>query len=102
MTVFRTVFDDGSVLLTDENQNVLGAIGSPDVTSSPNASSSVGDAITRQFADLFNYGVRAVINQNTRPAQSYYPASATVAGQGGIMQLATLALIGFALFKFLR
>ena len=103
MSVFRTVFDDGSVLLTDENANVVGAIPSPDVTSAPGASSGVGDAITRQFADLFNYGVRAVINRNTQPAQPYQTsAPARLGAQGGIGQLAILGLIGFALFKFLK
>lgn len=60
----RVVYDDGSTLTYDGAGNVIA------MSDSSGAAQSVpppgGSAIVRQFSDLFNYGVRAVIDREFR------------------------------------
>lgn len=102
------IFDDGSSITTDDNTGQITGVTARDGTPQPVPPVN-GTPIVQQFADLFNYGVRAVINASTRapgasPAASAgpgAPAASAVASSASVTRLILLAAAAAFGYKLL-
>lgn len=83
------VFDDGSTVQTDDVSGVVVSV--TDKNGVPQPVAQGGGAIVQQFAQLFNYGVRSVLDAKYRPAVA--PATQT----GTVQSLTSPSLKSFLL-----
>lgn len=91
------IFDDGTKLFYDDDGNVLAATDLNGEAISPPAASPV----IKQFAELFNYGVAAVIGRIREQIGPIRPAPVPPAQQQQkqLMSLALLGLGAFVIYK---
>jgi hypothetical protein len=96
------IFDDGSILTYDNDGNVISAVSSDGQALA--VPGPQGSGVVQQFANLFNYGVRAAIDTRLRAPQPQAPApgDAAVTSDARLKMLLVVALLGALAFKFLR
>ena len=95
MTTGTQIFDDGSTLVYDDAGQLVSYTSSQGVPQPVPGPS--GSAIVQQFTDLFNYGVRSVIDAQYRRSAAAPPPGAPAAQAFSLTpQTKNLLLLGVA------
>jgi hypothetical protein len=100
--VFESIFDDGSTLTFDSAGNV---VSHTDAAGNGVAVPPAGGSpIVQQFADLFQYGIRAAIDSRLTGAQAATraPGTPVLSNELQLRGLLVIAVLGFVAFKFLK
>lgn len=90
-------FDDGSTLETDAYGSVIGGV---DISGRPYNATGGASPVLQQFANLFAYGVKSIIDANYRaPVVAQQNAQTAQAANSQLIMLALLGVGAFFLLK---
>lgn len=99
MTITTQISDDGSTISYDDFGNVVGVT---DNQGNPvQSAGAAGSPIVQQFANLFTYGIRSIINAKY-PAGPGTPAPAAATAAQASQNTVQLALLAGAVFLAYR